>query len=248
MAAAGIQYKEENISLCIPRVHANIPRDVVQETFDALDFGVIDRIDMVHSKSVDKFKKVFIHYKSWNLDNEDVMKNYIELCEGNSIKITYDEPWFWNVVKSSIAKPDFDGFQKVQKTTPKKKVAIEVIVSKEPEEKPTTTVVLSKDTKPSFKDIAKTTITNKNTTEETTKTEVSHKKSPVKLSKALQEMIKKDKQNTILIEELMKTVEALTNKVDELEKRISVSNVEPQTPEYRPETPPFRPVSQECPN
>jgi hypothetical protein len=85
-------------SLCIPRVFPNITEERIRQTFDALDLGVIERVDMIHrfSDNGEKFKRVFIHFSSW-ATNSDALRAKQRILSGGEIKIIYDEPWFWKV-------------------------------------------------------------------------------------------------------------------------------------------------------
>jgi hypothetical protein len=97
-----------NPSICIPRVFPNITREKIKDTFKELKLGIIERIDMIQraNEKGEKFQRVFIHFKYW------FQTNYAEnvktkLIKGHNIKIVYDEPWFWKVSMSQVAKPNF---------------------------------------------------------------------------------------------------------------------------------------------
>lgn len=96
-------------SLCIPRVFSNIHWKRVKSVFEELNLGEIDRVDMVNKENAkgEKFKRVFIHFKSWN-DTDEAKNVRSKIIDGETVQIIYDEPWFWKVSMSKISKPDFE--------------------------------------------------------------------------------------------------------------------------------------------
>lgn len=84
-----------NPSICIPRVFSNIHgKDIIDVFQNKLNIGIIKKLDIINNNSDKKFKKVFIHFKSWN---NNVKSNHIRtlLTDGKTIKVVYDNPWFW---------------------------------------------------------------------------------------------------------------------------------------------------------
>jgi len=85
-------------ALCIPRAFININEKRVRDTFNALNLGTIERIDIVERKNEkgEKCNSIFVHFKQWY--TTEIAKEARErLLTGNEIKIIYDEPWFWKV-------------------------------------------------------------------------------------------------------------------------------------------------------
>ena len=94
-------------SLCIPRVFANITDERVWGVFNELNIGEIDRIDMVHKEGANNnvsYQRVFVHFKMWYSTPEaaDVRKR---LVKGDTIKIVYDDPWYWKLSPSKAPRP-----------------------------------------------------------------------------------------------------------------------------------------------
>jgi hypothetical protein len=103
-----------NPSICIPRVFAHIHVNEIINIFqNKLKVGPVKKVDVIYDNSHNqnvihktptcqyttdnivpehKFKKVFIHFKYWNVE-QDTIKS--ELNEGKIIKVVYDNPWFW---------------------------------------------------------------------------------------------------------------------------------------------------------
>lgn len=90
--------EEKPCPLIIPRVFPNITEKRIRNIFDTLFLVEIERIEMIPtvSKEGKKFNKVLLHLSSWH-DNETAEKARTKLLGGDSVKIIYDEPWFWNV-------------------------------------------------------------------------------------------------------------------------------------------------------
>ena len=80
-------------TLVIPRVFAKITQPQIRKTLDALDLGIIERIDV---RKGDKFNRVFIHYKEW-FNNENAALALGRLTNGKEIKVIYESPWFWKI-------------------------------------------------------------------------------------------------------------------------------------------------------
>ena len=118
------QLKAHEPSLYIARVFPNISWKRVKEVFEnELNLGVVDRIDMPKCTSKDgkEYKKVFIHFKKWNNTPEvDTVRS--EIINGDTLKVIYDEPWFWKFSKSKIDKPKFNKPTKPKATKTKAKL------------------------------------------------------------------------------------------------------------------------------
>ena len=87
-----------NPSLCIPRVEVNFNKEDIISIFQQLQFGKIERVDVIHKKNRkgQDYKCVFIHFKYWyNSEKADKIKERI--LSKNDVKIVYEFPWFWNI-------------------------------------------------------------------------------------------------------------------------------------------------------
>ena len=94
-------------SICIPRVFQNIEKKTIWSVFTDL-FGqeAIDRIDIVFKENErgEKFKRVFVHFKSWPSTYESQLVRR-KLLNGDEVKIVYSDPWFWKCSASKVEKP-----------------------------------------------------------------------------------------------------------------------------------------------
>ncbi len=102
-------------SVCIPRVFDNIPWRVVKDKFEnTFGYGLVDRVDMVPKvdDKGEKFKRVFIHFKEWNVKHERIKGIREMLLKGEEVYETYQEPWFWKFSASRLEKPSRDQLPK----------------------------------------------------------------------------------------------------------------------------------------
>lgn len=98
-------------SLCIPRVFPNLTKEFVKDIIENYErLGEVERVDMVNKENAkgEKFKRVFVHFKMWNMDDEYVTERRDTALRGEMFEIVYDEPWFWKVGRSHAEKPIFD--------------------------------------------------------------------------------------------------------------------------------------------
>ena len=89
----------KGVSLCIPRLFNNITEVRVKRVFRKLNWGKLARVDMIPT---DGTKRAFIHFEANTFSRQDILK---ALCEGKECKITYDDPWWWNISLSRTRKP-----------------------------------------------------------------------------------------------------------------------------------------------
>jgi hypothetical protein len=95
-------------SICIPRTFANIRWMQVKAVFEQLfGDGAIERVDVVRKTAKDgtSFNCMFVHFNAWPTDehSQNVRQNIID---GKSIKIVYDDPWYWKCTKSRLSRPE----------------------------------------------------------------------------------------------------------------------------------------------
>ena len=98
--------KNENPSLCIPRVHCDITKEDVYSVFNRLRLGNIQSIDMIRrycEKSKEEYKVVFVHFAFWYRNPQvDTIKERI--LSGEDIKIVHQFPWYWKIFIYKIKK------------------------------------------------------------------------------------------------------------------------------------------------
>ncbi len=97
-----------NPSICIPRTLNNVTWRDVKETFEQLcGRGTVERVDIVHKQDdPSPFCRIFVHMRYWAVDNPDVAAIRDRLLAGETIKVVYDNPWFWKCSASFAPKPE----------------------------------------------------------------------------------------------------------------------------------------------
>ena len=94
---------DTEISICIARVFKNVSKRTIHSILNILQFGDIERIDLVSSKNP-KFNIAFIHYHRWNLQQIEIRN---AILTGKKVKIIYKDPRFWLLSLSHSPKPEF---------------------------------------------------------------------------------------------------------------------------------------------
>ena len=95
-------------SVYIPRVFANIPDEKIVKSFEYLELGKVDKMDVKYRTGVDgtTFKMVFIHFKEWYSNSAAL--HFRERVENPEVdaKLVYDDPWHWIVLPNKSAHVD----------------------------------------------------------------------------------------------------------------------------------------------
>lgn len=115
-----------NMSLYIPRVHSSLAKDDILQIFERLELGEIKRVDLIipgmkHDphKEIEEditappdplplFNLCFIHYVSWNHDNETSRRFYDDVfVQDKEVRVKYDsDGHYFKVFKNKNPKPD----------------------------------------------------------------------------------------------------------------------------------------------
>ena len=84
----------------IPRVFSNIKESRIINTFDALQIGSVEHVDLVAKTNAkgESYNMAFVHFAM--IYNTPAAENFRRELEGpeKKTKVAYDEPWFWNVL------------------------------------------------------------------------------------------------------------------------------------------------------
>ena len=97
-------------SICIPHVFSNIGEPRIRAIFRELGYPNIESIDFVRiHKTGAPANKVFVHFCAATYTSRDqiVDQTINMILRGDTVKIIYDEPWFWNVSKSRSKRPAY---------------------------------------------------------------------------------------------------------------------------------------------
>jgi len=94
-------------SICIPRVFANISDARVNAIFRELNLGTVERVDNIpiERDGEDPYQRVFVHFTKWG-DSEQAIDVRARLLRGEQIKVVYDDPWWWLLSASRVARPE----------------------------------------------------------------------------------------------------------------------------------------------
>jgi len=97
-------------SICIPRTLSNVTWKDVKDVFEQLiGPGTVERVDLVKGKAEHdantQFCRIFVHFRTWPVHNPEVSNIRDRLLAGETIKLVYDNPWFWKCVQSRVDKP-----------------------------------------------------------------------------------------------------------------------------------------------
>ena len=95
-----------NPSICIPRTTLDVDEQLVRRIFNKYKLGPIKRIDIVHNTQYGN-KRIFIHFKYWNILSETSRQILYRLENGEKINIIYNFPWYWKCHKSKAKKSPF---------------------------------------------------------------------------------------------------------------------------------------------
>jgi hypothetical protein len=94
-----VQQEPQPLSICIPRAHKTITLQRVRNTFQRLNLGSLDSVDIVSktSKEGEPFVTIYVHFSNWNYDNPEAVAFREKIIKGEQVSIFYDEPkpWFW---------------------------------------------------------------------------------------------------------------------------------------------------------
>ena len=84
-------------SIHIGRVHANIDKETIFNTFSVLNIGSVGSIEIIKPCNKQSgFKRVIVHFNYW-YNNGPSTEARERLLSGKEVKIVYNDPWFWKV-------------------------------------------------------------------------------------------------------------------------------------------------------
>jgi len=95
-----------NLSLYIPRVFANISKERIARVFESLNFGYVSRIDLVAKESANgqHYNSAYVHFDEWfdNTANRAFQDRVLD--ENREARVVYDDPWYWIVLENKGVK------------------------------------------------------------------------------------------------------------------------------------------------
>jgi hypothetical protein len=99
----------QNMSLFIPHVFANVTKERIISVFQDLDLATVKYIDLVPKQDREgkKFNSVYVHFEKWHNDNSSAVRLQQRLEAGElDVRVVYDDPWYWVVLKNNIEKKE----------------------------------------------------------------------------------------------------------------------------------------------
>jgi len=90
--------KTNYTSICIPRMESTINKEYILSIFHKLNVGNINRIYEIPLRYNEEYKRIIILIKWNNTEKSVTVQN--QLDEKKSVKLVYDMPWYWKIVKT----------------------------------------------------------------------------------------------------------------------------------------------------
>jgi len=88
-------------SICIPRVVTRTTKWNVEKIFKKLGWGQLKNITINYKGD---YNQVFVDFEKWNMEDPKIDNIRQKLIQGETIKVVYDEPWFWKCSMSRYNK------------------------------------------------------------------------------------------------------------------------------------------------
>jgi hypothetical protein len=96
----------QQLSLFVPYMFANITEVRVSKVFSALLLGEVSRVDFVPKtdKNGKSYNAAYIHFNLWY--DSDTVAHFQERVTNSEkeARIVYDEPWYWIVLENTAVK------------------------------------------------------------------------------------------------------------------------------------------------
>ena len=100
----------DTVSLCIARVFPNIGWRRIKRHMIEAQLGFVERVDVipVYRDGKIAFKRAFVHFRknSWNNRDPEARQALERLRNGETIRLVYEDPWWWSVNISTSPRPD----------------------------------------------------------------------------------------------------------------------------------------------
>ena len=95
-------------SICIPRTLNNVTWRDIKNVFETvLGRGTVERVDIVRKRNdTTPFCRIFVHLRYWPVNLPEVAEIRNRLMAGETVKVVYDNPWFWKCSASRVPKPE----------------------------------------------------------------------------------------------------------------------------------------------
>ena len=97
-----------NFSVYIPRIFNNIPTEKIVRTFELLNLGKVEKVDIIMktNKNGNNIKMAFVHFSEWYTSSAaTIFREKIE-NPNTDAKLVYDDPWHWLVYPNTSSMRD----------------------------------------------------------------------------------------------------------------------------------------------
>jgi len=103
----------QQMSLYIPHVFANITEERIIKAFQTRQIGKVNHVDFVpkFGKGNKIHQSAYLHFDYW-YDTKASRDMQSDLEVGKETKIVYDHPWYWNLYKNETKKFGGNGQRK----------------------------------------------------------------------------------------------------------------------------------------
>mgnify|MGYP001159683218 CR=1 FL=1 len=90
-------------SLYIPFVNLSCTEDYISNIFKTLLIGEVGRVDLIKKTGVKPHYMAFIHFNYWY---DNIASNNLrgKIMDGGSVRIVYDDPYYWVLYKNEKPK------------------------------------------------------------------------------------------------------------------------------------------------
>ena len=97
-----------NYSVYIPRIFNNIPTEKIVKTFELLNLGKVEKVDIIMktNQNGNITKMAFVHFSEWYTTSAATY--FRENIENPNVdaKLVYDDPWYWLVYPNTSSMRD----------------------------------------------------------------------------------------------------------------------------------------------
>ena len=88
-----------NPSIYIPFVNLSCSEEYISNIFETLLIGEVNKVDLIRKENITPYYIAFIHFNYWY--NNTASNNLrIKIVEEQSVRIVYDDPYYWVAYKN----------------------------------------------------------------------------------------------------------------------------------------------------
>jgi len=92
----------QSLSVFLPFVFCNISKKFIKRVFEAYEYGVVDRVDLITKRDQRgrKYHCAYVHFSYWF--ESDLVEHFQEriMDQKKEARVVYDDPWYWIVLEN----------------------------------------------------------------------------------------------------------------------------------------------------